>query len=74
MLSCVKEVYTRFVKSIASNKMKPPPENFLSPSQNKPYAAFLQHTKKIASEAKSVRELNEDEVQRSPFNDAFFLS
>lgn len=74
------EFYTRYITSVPSNAMKPPPPRFLTPrssildgSQTLAYANFLQRTQLLASNAKLLALLADNQVQRSHLNAEFFL-
>lgn len=66
--------HVNFIAEAKSNRRKPPPINFFSPSYSSSYYKFLENTVKLAKTAELVIELPYHAVQRSPFNTDFFLS
>eukprot|EP01040_Poterioochromonas_malhamensis_P014732 gene14732-16352_t len=83
LLRLVEDFYSRYIRNVPSNRLKPPEPNFYQLKggavtggagvTGKMYRNFLLHTQRIAQSARLVRELTADEVQRSPDNAQFFL-
>lgn len=72
MLSWVSYFFKTY-HSGPSNRLKPPDINFLQPKGNDAYRKFLDATERLAKSASLVVELSAHEIQRSPYNDNFFL-
>lgn len=73
MMTLVKEFYCQFIKSVPSNRMKPPPINYSFPNNTKMYQQFIQHTIQIAQSAAVIATLDNSQIQRNEVNVERFL-
>ena len=72
MLEYIKLFYTTYISHVPSNKRKPPQPNFFH-TNNKKYLEFLNYTKEINKNTILIKELNNNEIQRNPYNTEFFI-
>lgn len=53
---------------------KEPPENFFSLHHDQHYATFFESTLRIARSAERIAKVPQENVQRSPLNNMFFVN
>ncbi|RYY72032.1 hypothetical protein EON63_21290 [archaeon] len=79
MLGYVRQFYLTYVKgsgdktsrsSSGSNKLKPPPSNFVQPRGA--YLLFLQRSKQLAQQAELLADLAAESIQRGDAHASFF--
>ena len=74
MMKILRRFYSTYLSNKPSNKLKPPPPNFLHPNIDSNYHRFLQDTIRLANEGTTlIARLNKTDIQRSPMNTNFFI-